>query len=331
MPRASTSVVHPRGSSWTSPWLDIKSRVKSRGERGPTTMEARSLREYVREAALVGARRDCRSVHAYRDLQVVVDARGGAAEASAGSTRVHCELRSELVAPATTRPREGSLRIRASYASCCVSREEQESTLERLLQTSLLRSRALDAEALCVAAGRAAWRIEADVCVLSCDGNERDVANVALLASLMTLHLPEDHGAASVRLHHFPIAVTHAIVDRQVALVDPVQVEEEASTSLVTVLVESSGNVCGFVMLGRRAHPSMLERCALVAQARAEEVTTQLRETVRRWEDDRQKARVVRHTWDGDDGDEQGRVVMQTARRKHKNATSDAQTVQVET
>lgn len=294
-------------------------------------MEARSLRDYVCEAALAGARRDCRSAHGHRTLEVEVDARGGAAEASAGSTRVHCELRSELAAPATTRPREGSLRIRASYASCCAWKEDQEASLERLLQSSVLRSRALDVEALCVAAGRAAWSIEADVCVLSCDGNERDVANAALLAALMTLQLPDDHGAASVRLHHVPIAVTHAVVDRHVTLVDPTRVEEDASTSLVTVLVESSGNVCGFLMLGERAHPTTLERCALVAQARAEEVTSHLRHVVRRWEDERQKAKVVRRTWDGEDGDEQGRVVMEAVPSTQLDVVGDAKVVHVET
>lgn len=237
-------------------------------------------------------------------MDLEVQEQGGSVTARCGRTFLHCELVPTLCAPAPTRPREGTLRMRATYASHGSAKKQKEMDLERLLHSTILKSRALDLEALCIEAGRSAWRIDADVCVMEADGNEQDVAVIALIFSLMTLELSESNptassSAAAVRLHHMPIGLTHAVYEDRLVMADPSRTESECADSLLYVSMEPSGNLCHVSLLGGKAKLDMMDACTISTRSRVAQVSQQLRDACTVWRDRKLKSRIVRRTWKG--------------------------------
>lgn len=143
----------------------------------------------------------------------------------------------------------------------------------------------LDLGALCIAEGRAAWHLAADVVCLDDDGNVTDAATIALVAALCRLRLPrvvvgEDgvvtrvEGAArgfvdrcldvvasmSCPCFSWPRARAGAgtplvlrvrpvpltcVLLEGALLVDPCAAEEDLAGASVTVLRAAGGEVCG--------------------------------------------------------------------------------------
>ena len=68
---------------------------------------------------------------------------------------------------------------------------EVETQVNRVLEKSIRRSRAVDTESLCIIAGKLCWSIRADVHVLENDGNLTDAACVAVMAGLIHFKKPD--------------------------------------------------------------------------------------------------------------------------------------------
>jgi exosome complex RNA-binding protein Rrp42 (RNase PH superfamily) len=113
--------------------------------------------------------------------------------------------------------------------------------LARLVERALRQSGAVDTEALCVVAGRAAWALRVDVTVLDHGGNLVDACVLAALAAcmayrrpdvtvggeaggvgaggaggeplgdLVVVHSREQREPLPLTIHHHPIAVTWAL------------------------------------------------------------------------------------------------------------------------
>lgn len=73
----------------------------------------------------------------------------------------------------------------------CREREEEEATLQRLVDRILKNSRTVDTESLCILPGEQCWSLRVDLHVLDHDGALIDAATVAAVAALSDFRRPD--------------------------------------------------------------------------------------------------------------------------------------------
>lgn len=178
------------------------------------------------------------------------------------------------------------------------SQSEAEATLSRQLDKSVRRSRAVDTESLCIAAGRACVAVRADLQILRHDGNVLDATCLALAAALAHFRRPDavveqasdDGGSRAVgkvrtfdaqerepvplALLHRPLCVSFAACDGgDCLLLDPTAAEEQLREAEIVVAVNDQGELCDVTKYGGVAmDETVILECVALAHRRAREL-----------------------------------------------------------
>lgn len=220
---------------------------------------------FLLSALSQGVRLDRRGADVFRELSFTfAPSEYGVCEVRLGKTRVACRVSAELGRPYSDRPFEGvftcstEVSQMASTAFEVGRPSEDEVVMSRLLEKAIRRSRALDLESLCVAAGRRCWHVRADVQFLNHDGNLLDAACIAVVAALLNyrrnevtvegedivVHPITERVPVPLTMNHVPITLTFWFFSGgRISLMDCTQQEEQHAEGAMTVTV--MGNELG--------------------------------------------------------------------------------------
>jgi exosome complex component RRP45 len=197
-----------------------------------------------------------------------------------GNTRVSCSVLGELTQPAAERPNEGRLMFNVEMTPIAspsfeAFRPSPEAVmLGNFVERTLRGSKAVDTDALCVLAGKAAWSLRVDIKVLNDDGNISDVACLAALLALGTYRkeISDNREPVPLAIHHLPISCSFVLIADK-PLADPCHVEEKCGNSF-SLVANQHGELCGIHKPGGTPiDTETLEECFQVAVRHATEVS----------------------------------------------------------
>jgi len=235
---------------------------------------------HVVSAAALGVRYDGRPLDGWREMEVDLSrvGAGAVAEVRLGPTVAVAVVTCALGAPDARRPGEGAFAVAAS-----------DDGVSRFLERCY-RGGCVDGEALCVAAGRAAWSVRCDARVVNDGGNARDALALACGAALRHCRLPrcevDGDGNATVRdadaanalplpLLRVPLCVSLALSPGRAAdargyarVADPSAAEAAAAVGEYALAFDAHGGVCALDFSGAPAEPAVLAACAADARKR---------------------------------------------------------------
>ena len=187
---------------------------------------------------------DGRRLDEAREVVVKVRRASGShslAEVSVGGTRAVCDVSAEIMTPYGAAPNEGNLQMHVSMAPVASPRAAgaggTRAPALALLERSLLSSRAVDLESLCIVAGAKAWNVKCVVTVTDDCGAALDAASLAAMAALLhfrrpdvtcvgdqvTVHTLEERAPVPLSIHHVPLCVSLALLRDEEAELDAVR------------------------------------------------------------------------------------------------------------
>lgn len=264
-----------------------------------------SERRFAADCVAAGQRIDGRRLADARRVSVTLGPAWGFAEVCLDKTVAIASTTVQAVTPAPDRPSEGTLSITMDLSPTS-SEPAAQGALQRsalphaitetrnCLEKFVREARALDTEALCILAGVKAWAVRVDVDLVNDDGNCTDACVLAVLASLMharrpditvtgrevRVHSLDEREPVPLPVHHVPLAVTFALFgpgrpyEPDVAVLDPVKVEEISAAGALSFAFNAQGEVCGVYKAGGLPlHPETFLHCSDLAAGRALELT----------------------------------------------------------
>ena len=228
---------------------------------------------HVVSAAALGVRHDGRPLLGWREMEIDLSrvGAGAVAEVRLGPTVAVAVVTCALGLPDARRPGEGSFAVAAS-----------DDGVSRFLERCY-RGGCVDGEALCVAAGRAAWSVRCDARVVNDGGNARDATALACGAALRHCRLPrcevDGDGNATARdadaanalplpLLRVPLCVSLALSpgptrpSAYARVADPSAAEAAAAVGEYALALDAHGGVCALDFSGAPADPAVLAACA---------------------------------------------------------------------
>lgn len=245
-----------------------------------------------------GLRSDGRGSLDARPVRIRLGPAPGAAEVTLGDTRVLGRVSAELVEPFPDRPTEGSFAMAVELSPMASAAFEAGRPspyaieLSRVIERAIVKSHAVDLEALCVLPARKVWAVRCDVTVVDHCGNLLDACALAAGAALRHFRKPyvrvvrsEGGEATSVEvcaahleepeplaLRHMPLGLTFALLHADesaepVALLDASEREEAIGSGSLSVLLNAQGELCGLHKAGGAAvSPEQVRACVVVAR-----------------------------------------------------------------
>lgn len=214
---------------------------------------------------------DKRAFDEFRDLIIEFGNDYGSCMVSLGKTKVLAQTSCEIQQPKTSRPNEGILNINIEMNPLGAPhfepgrQTEMSVQLNRLIEKCIKDSKAVDLESLCIKMDEKVWSFRVDVNVLNHEGNLVDCASIAALTSLADFRRPDvtcdgeefiihnfnQRDPIPTVIHHYPICVTYALLDRgNYILADPTLLEEGVADAFLTVGMNSYRELCGLSLGG---------------------------------------------------------------------------------
>jgi len=210
-----------------------------------------------------------------RPVHIRLGPSSGAAEATLGDTRALARVSAELVEPFADRPTEGSFAMSVELSPMASGAFEpgrpspEAIALSRVVERAIVKSNAIDLEALCVLPAKHVWAVRCDVTVVDHCGNLLDVCALAAAAALRHFRRPyvrvlhsEQGEATSVEvcaadveepehlaLRHMPLALSFALIAEDgfstpLALLDGSEREEAIASGSLSVVLNQQGELC---------------------------------------------------------------------------------------
>lgn len=274
----------------------------------------------LHQASRLGKRLDGRVLDQVRALKITVVSQG-VVQVHLGRTSVLGEVRAELVPPFPDKPNEGMVQLElipTPMADPCIEpgRSALPETLKDargILMRSIIRSRCVDTEALCVLAGKLVWSVKIELRILDNGGNVIDCASIAAIAALrnfrvkkvdvvgdvVTVHEPFDYVPVPLTIHHDPISVSFSVLqlpadkdaqvkEEQKVISDPTALEESVADAMI--VITASGTQEKSVLFGIHKHGGVpvpvecITRCCIVGQQQAAERAAQIRSILEQYE-----------------------------------------------
>jgi exosome complex component RRP45 len=227
-------------------------------------------KRFILDALSQSLRIDGRSLLDARNLTLTFPAPSnsgarGICDVQLGKTRVLGSVECTVAEPYPDRPTEGFLVFSVSRPVPSTSTAPQttmlDRALERLLDRTIRASRAVDTEALCIAAGEQVWSLTCRIRIVDDGGNVADAAVVAAVGALLhvrkpdvtfdsttgavTIHSVDERPPVPLAIHHVPLAVTFGFLeDGRYVIVDPIRQEEACMGGSMVVAVNALGEVC---------------------------------------------------------------------------------------
>ncbi|KAF3913653.1 hypothetical protein ABW21_db0206956 [Orbilia brochopaga] len=262
---------------------------------------------FVLEALKQNLRIDGRELHAFRDVQLTFGDDYGFVDVRLGKTRVLARISAEVTKPRSDRPFEGLFTISTELGPMLspafeVGRpSELDHSLSRILERSIRRSHALDAESLCIVTAQRVWSLRCDVHFLSHDGSLLDAACIAVITALahfrlpvvtvsgedITIHSPEERVPVPLSILHWPICVTFSFFGddengETMYLLDATAQEEALRAGDMTITVNKNGEICQIAKSGGVAvEAEILLRCARLAAEKVKVIDKMIGDALR--------------------------------------------------
>lgn len=254
---------------------------------------------FIKNALAAKARLDLRSLEAGREINFrFADSKRGHAEVTLGKTRVLATIRGEIVKPRPEAPAEGfvifsvNLSPMASpdfdpYPSAGSKTSYQANQLAVAVENLIVKSRAVDTEALCVDHAAGVWSIFVDLHVMDDDGNLLDACCLAAMAALRhyagrkdldhpILYPGQTPPPMPLIIHHRPVMISFALLairDTDFDLVmDPTGDEEATAAGTLSIGINEAGELCAICHSGSGLSRSTLSYAERLALKRGVEV-----------------------------------------------------------
>lgn len=264
-------------------------------------------RSFIQQAAAKGLRIDGRGLFDFRQLKINFLQKRGHVEVALGNSLVFCAPEIEIDSPFTDRPNEGFLTFNVNFLPMAHPNFEQvlgynlsqrhrrckneiSQEIERLLEKTIKRSRALNTESLCIVSGKFAWHVSINLHILANHGNLLDLSVQAVVLSLMHARVPDikinpDRTIEPLNvwkplsLHFLPICISFGFLKGEITVLDPEIKEESILEGKVLVCM----NVYGDILALQKSGPCGLDQniifqCLDIALIKTKQVTKQLRE-----------------------------------------------------
>ncbi|KAI9468689.1 ribosomal protein S5 domain 2-type protein, partial [Zychaea mexicana] len=202
-----------------------------------------------------------------------------------GGTTVVFGIKAEVCEPHVERPNQGYLvpNFRGGPPP------EKAQVTSKFIHQLFTNSDLFPLESLCIEEGKAVWVLYADIVCLNYDGNILDASLLALTAALSKLTLPKAQVSESMvveadasnkspvfQMTRVPIASTFCVFQEPMAVLsDPNEAEEALTKETVTVVMDSSGQVCHVSKNGGNSiESSALRTCFERGVERTKEMAT---------------------------------------------------------
>lgn len=258
--------------------------------------------EFLIKCIKEGKRLDKRGFQTTRDISISYKLDYGCCVATMGKTKVLANVSAELDRPKESRPNEGNLCIFVEMSTMGspsfdpTKPGELGIELQRLLERSIVLSKAVDLEELCVRVGEQAWNISLHIQILSHDGNILDCASVATIAALshfrrpdvtvigkdVKVHTFEEKNPVPLIFNHQPFCVTVSFFDNgKILLNDPTKLEENCSDGKLVLAVNKHREVCCTQTIGIiQINTEQILKCISIATKQAKILTELVKDSI---------------------------------------------------
>lgn len=234
-------------------------------------------KSFVIQSAEKDVRCDGRRQNESRNVEIkcgVIAQAAGSARVRVGGTDVIVGVKAEIGTPDVDTPELGCLEfsVECSPVASPAFRgrggdelaAELTSTIEKAFYVgpgSIASKSPIDLSSLCILTGKSCWVLYVDALVLDLDGSIADAISLGCRAALQDAKIPkvevqqdgddadfevDDDPDQATRLDvsNVPLTLTSALLGSCI-VVDPTSIEEESSTSVVSISVNAYGEVCG--------------------------------------------------------------------------------------
>ncbi|KAI9498594.1 ribosomal protein S5 domain 2-type protein [Zychaea mexicana] len=254
--------------------------------------------EYLRRFLEHSVRPDGRLLDSFRKTLITtgsISTANASAMVRLGGTTVVCGIKAEVCEPHVERPNQGYLVPNVELSPMCSPKfragppPEKAQVTSEFIHQLFTNSDLFPLESLCIEEGKAVWVLYADIVCLNYDGNILDASLLALTAALSKLTLPKAQVSESMvveadasnkspvfQMTRVPIASTFCVFQEPMAVLsDPNEAEEALTKETVTVVMDSSGQVCHVSKNGGNSiESSALRTCFERAVERTKEMAT---------------------------------------------------------
>ncbi|XP_039267266.2 exosome complex component RRP45-like [Styela clava] len=251
--------------------------------------------EFVTKCIGESTRMDGRTFADYREIKITFKMDFGCCIVSLGKTKVLAQVRAEMDRPKESRSSEGNLGIFVEMSTMGspsfdpTKPGELGIELQRMLERSIILSKAVDLESLCVRVGEQAWNVSLHVQILSHDGNILDCASIASLAALahfkrpdvsvigkeVTVHTFEEKHPVPLTFNHQPFCVTFAFFDNgTTSIIDPTKLEENCCDGKLMIAMNKHKEVCCTQMSGVvQVSSDQVLKCTNISSVKVKELS----------------------------------------------------------
>ncbi|KAL9708867.1 3'-5'-exoribonuclease [Leucoagaricus gongylophorus] len=229
-------------------------------------------KEFVYASLKEFLRLDGRSLLEQRKVEISFGRELGYVECNIGKTRVIAQVDAKMVKPSPERQYEGIISIHSEISSMASNEYEigrcsdEEVAITRMLDKVLRRSDAIDKESLCILVGHRVWHLRLTLHFLADDGNMLDCACLAGITAFRHFRRPEvevigdeiithpasERAPVPLAIHHMPFCFTFAFFPEETIppVLDPSQLEQDLSASLLSIVLNAQKEICVLQKLG---------------------------------------------------------------------------------
>ena len=252
--------------------------------------------KFLLESLVNGTRLDKRGMLKHRCLKVSYGLDYGCCTVDLGSTKVMAQVACVLDRPKESRPNEGRLTVHVEMSAIAFPTFDPTKmnsnlgvTIQRMLERTILLSRAIDLEELCVQVGDKVWSVHLYVHVLSHDGSIIDCSFISAIAALkhfrrpdvtivgrdVVVHSVKEKNPLPLIFHHLPLCVSFAFFNNCSAMVvDATYLEEKVMDGMVMICMNKHGEMCSMQMDGEMTvSKDHILRCAAIAASKVKDLT----------------------------------------------------------
>lgn len=266
-------------------------------------------KKFIIAAAEAGLRVDGRGLYDCRKLCINFMKKRGQVEVSLGDSLVLCSTEIFIDKPFQDRPNEGFLSFNVNFlpiahpnfesvlgANLAVKarryRNEISQEIERILEKSIKKSRALNTESLGIVSGKYCWNISVNIHILAHHGNLVDLSTQACMLALMHARVPDVKVNPDktiellnlfkpLSLHFIAVSVTFGFLKGAIVILDPEIKEETVLDGKIVVCMNIYGDILTLQKCGGAAlKPEIISQCLEISLIKTKEITKQLRNAV---------------------------------------------------
>ena len=252
--------------------------------------------QFILQCVQNGDRLEHRQMLEHRNIKISFGIDHGCCTVDLGKTKVMAQVSCVLDRPKESRPNEGRVNVHVELSTIAypsfdpTKPGELGITIQRMLEKSLLFSRAIDLEELCVRVGEKVWALHLYVHILSHDGNLVDCSYIAAITALkhfrrpditvvgqeVIIHSVEEKNPLPLTLHHMPLCISIAFFnDCDTFAVDPSYLEEKVMDGLMMISMNKHREMCGLQMSGEmRVTKEQILRCTDIAYSKIKSISS---------------------------------------------------------